>query len=176
MAFTQDVSQPTTHPVRSAPLTTPRAHSGGDWAIGITLIVFGVIGWLSGARYTLFGWVIGLNMFFAWLGLPIVLPTPQSWWILIALPIGIVYSRVEMQALSIRSRHGSALARFTIGWLLIVFTDVFTTYLGVRSPAPGAWPITQTIASSAALALIWASILTFVSDWLILGGLKFFKR
>lgn len=177
MAFTQDVSQPQ-HPVRSEPLTTPRprARSGGDWAIGVTLITFGCIGWLSGARYTLFGWVVGLNMFFAWLGLPIVIPTPVGWWILAMLPIGLVYSRVEMQALRARTQHGSALARFVIGWLLIVFTDVFTTYLGVRAPAPGAWPITQTIAASALLSLWWAAILTFVSDWLILGGIKLFKR
>jgi hypothetical protein len=140
------------------------------------LIVFGALGWLSGARYTLIGWVVGLNLFFAWIGLPIIVPQPSGWWMLAMIPIGIVYSRVEMQAASLPSQRGSALARFAIGWLLIVFTDVFTTYLGVRSPGPDAWPITLTIAESALLALVWASILTFVSDWLIIGGVKLLKR
>lgn len=175
MAFTQDVS-----PIRSEPMKDgkpiARARSGGDWAIGVTLLVFGAIGWLSGARYTLIGWVVGLNLFLAWLGLPITIPQPSGWWMLAMIPIGVWYSRVEMQALSVQGQRGAALARFAIGWLLIVFTDVFSTYLGVRAPAPDAWPITQTIAASAALALVWASILTFVSDWLILGGIKLLKR
>ena len=177
MAFTQDIPTAPPHAVRSEPLRAPtRARSGGDWAIGVTLIVFGALGWLSGARYTLFGWVTGLNMFLTWLGLPLTVPTPAGWWILLALPLGVVYSQVERQAWTIQQRHGQALARFVIGWVLIVFTDVFTTYLGVRAPDDGAWPITLTIAASSLLSIGWALVLTFVSDWLILGGWKMLRR
>lgn len=178
MAFTQDVSP---HAVRSEPLTNgkplARPLSSGEWAIGTALIVFGVIGWLAGARYTLFGWVAGLNLFLTWLGLPVAVPVPAGWWILAMIPIGLVYSRVEMQVWKAHRRHGAALALFIIGWLLIVFTDVITTYLGVRTQPPAdAWPITQTIAASAVLAFAWATILTFVSDWLIIGGWKLLRR
>lgn len=179
MAFTQDVS-PGRTPVRSEPLDNGkpvvRHATGGEWAIGIVLIVFGLFGWLTGARYTLFGWVVGVNLFFAWLGLPITIPVPAGWWILAMVPIALVYSRVEMQIWKAHKRHGQALALFIIGWLLIVATDVGSTYLGVRAPQDGAWPITMTIASSALLAFGWAAVLTFASDWLILGGWKLIKR
>lgn len=156
------------------PVAVPRA--GGDWAIGVALIVFGLFGWLTGARYTLFGWVVGVNIFFAWLGLPIVMPVPSGWWILTMIPIALVYSRVEMQVWKAHKRRGQSLALFALGWLLIVITDVGSTYLGVRTPPPDAWPITRTIAASAGWSFVWAAILTFVSDWLMLGGWKLVKR
>lgn len=178
MAFTQDVSPHTT--VRSEPLengkAVKRSASSGEWAISLALIVFGVIGWVTGARYTLFGWMTGLNMFLAWLGLPIAIPMPAGWWILTMIPIGLAYSRVEMQVWKAHKRQGQALALFALGWLLIVITDVGSTYLGVRAPQPEAWPITQTIAANTGMAFVWAAVLTFVSDWLILGGIKLIKR
>jgi hypothetical protein len=142
----------------------------------MTLIVFGAIGWLTGARYTLIGWVMGLNLFFAWMGLPIAIPTPARWGMLAMIPIAVIYSRVEMQVWKAHKRHGQSLALFIVGWLLIVATDVGSTYLGVRSPQTGAWPITQTIAASAGLSFAWATVLTFVSDWCILGGYKLLRR
>lgn len=166
--------------LRSEPLANgrpvARARAGSDWAIGMTLIFFGSIGWLAGARYTLFGWVTGLNMFLAWIGLPLVLPVPTSWWVLLMFPLGVVYSRVEMQVWTAHRRHGQALALFIVGWLIIVFTDVFTTYLGVRSPAPDAWPVVQTVAALPLLSFAWACVLTFVSDWIIIGGAKLLRR
>lgn len=157
-------------PIPKRPIT------GGDWAIGVALLIFGGIGWLTGARYTLVGWVAGLNIFFSWLGLPVTIPVPAGWWMLTMIPIAVIYSRVEMQVWKAHRRRGQSLALFIMGWLLIVATDVGTTYLGVRSPNPDAWPITQTIAASAGLAFAWAAILTFVSDWLILGGIKLLRR
>lgn len=177
MAFTQDITRP---PVKSEPLDNgkpvSRPKGGGEWAIGTTLLVFGAIGWLTGARYTLIGWVIGLNLFFDWLGLPVAVPTPTGWWVLTMIPIALIYSRVEMQVWRVRNRHGQALALFMIGWALIVATDVGSTYIGVRSPAADAWPVTLTIAASAGIAFAWAAVLTFVSDWLILGGWKLITR
>lgn len=174
-------------PVRSEPLPSreatrgdeeaPTTHAtGGAWAVGVALVVFGAIGWLSGARYTLLGWVTGLNLFFVWLGLPITIPMPQGWWVLVMVPIGVVYSLVEMQVWKAHKRHGQALALFIMGWILVVATDVGSTYLGVRTPPNDAWPITLTVAASTGLAFVWAAILTFVSDWLILGGIKLLSR
>lgn len=166
--------------VRSEPLKDgkpiTRQISSGEWAIGAALITFGMLGWLTGARYTLLGWVIGLNLFLTWLGIPVQVPTPVGWWILAMVPIALVYSRVEMQVWKAHKRHGQSLALFIIGWLLIVATDVGTTYIGVRTPPQDAWPVTLTIAASAPLAFAWAAILTFVSDWLIIGGWRLVKR
>ena len=183
MAFTQDVSP---NPVRSEPLVNGKpvekksliASGGGNgnWAVGIALLIFGVLGWLAGAKYTLFGWVAGANLFFAWIGFPVVIPVPVGWWVLAMVPIGVVYSRVEMLIWKAHKRHGQALVLFIIGWLLVVATDVGTTYLGVRSPAPDSWPITKTIAASAFMAFVWSAVLTFVSDWLIIGGTKLLRR
>jgi hypothetical protein len=178
MAFSQDIHTP----VRSEPLVNgkpvvkaPRK-GGSEWAVGTALIIFGSIGWMTGSRYTLFGWVTGLNMFFAWLGLPLMVPMPIGWWILTMIPIGLVYSRVEMQVWKAHKRRGQSLALFAVSWLLIVATDVGTTYLGVRMPPADAWPITQSIAASTGWAFLWATILTFASDWLIIGGVKLIKR
>lgn len=176
MAFTQEVapSRVKSEPLNNGKPVLKKRAGGGE--IGIVLIVFGVLGWLTGARYTLFGWVVGLNLFFAWLGLPIAIPAPVDWWILTMIPIAFVYSRVEMQVWKAHSRRGQSLALFIISWLLIVATDVGSTYLGVRAPQPGAWPITMTIAANAGYAFIWAAILTFASDWLIIGGWKLIRR
>lgn len=178
MAFTQDITRPQvkSEPLENGKPVAKRVRGGGEWTIGIVLIVFGLIGWLTGARYTLFGWVAALNLFFAWMGLPIAVPTPAGWWILTMIPIALVYSRVEMQVWKAHTRHGQALALFIIGWLLIVATDVGSTYLGVRTPQDGAWPITLTIAGSAGLSFVWAAVLTFASDWLIIGGVRLIKR
>lgn len=176
MAFTQEVS---VTPVKSEPLINGKPvakKGGGEWAVGSALLAFGLLGWLTGARYTLLGWVVGLNLFFAWLGLPVEIPTPAGWWILTMIPIAVIYSKVEMQVWKAHKRRGQALALFIVGWLLVVATDVGSTYLGVRSPQPEAWDITLTIAKSAGLAFVWSAILTFVSDWLILGGIKLLKR
>ncbi len=176
------MTHPSQHPVRSMSMDAPdvrppaRRRSGGDRALGLALLTFGIIGWSTGARYTLFGWVVGLNLFFSWMGLPVRVPTPTGWWILAMIPIAVMYSRVEMQIWHAHQRRGQALALFVIGWLLIVATDVGSTYLGVRSPQPGAWPITRTVAANGALAFLWAAVLTFVSDYLILGGWRLVKR
>lgn len=178
VAFTQDITPPA---VRSEPLSngkpiTRSPRTGGEWGIAVALIAFGLMGWLAGARYTLIGWVAWLNIFLSWLGLPASVPVPSGWWMLAMVPIALVYSRVEMQVWKAHRRRGQSLALFVVGWLLIVATDVGTTYIGVRTPPQDAWPVTLTIANSAALSFAWAAVLTFVSDWLIIGGWKLIKR
>ena len=155
--------------VRPAPLA-PLARS--NWPLGLALLIAGGVGWLSGARYTLLGWGIGANLFFAWLGLPVTIPTPTGWWILLLIPVGIAYSWGERRIFRVRTAKRADMPQIVIGWLLIVITDVFTTYLGVRAPAADAWAITQMVGASVGLALLWACILTFVSDWMIDAGWK----
>lgn len=157
------------------PMAPKGRASNDDWALAITLLMFGAIGWVAGAFFTLHGWVVGLNVFFGWTSLPVSIPTPTGWWILACVPIGIIYSRVEMQIFRRRSGDWQATIRFVIGWLLIILTDIGTTYLGVRNPG-STLPILVWIASSAALSLAWAAVLTFASDWLIIGAWRLLRR
>lgn len=175
---------PPQHNVRAVPMgngvipetARPRRPAGhDDWALAITLLMFGGIGWLAGAFFTLHGWVVGLNMFFGWTTFPITIPAPAGWWILAMVPIGVVYSRVEMQVWRRKQRDWRAMAQFIIGWLLIISTDVGTTYLGVRQPG-ATLPILVWVASSAVVSLIWSVVLTFASDWLIIGAWKLLRR
>lgn len=178
MAFTQDVHTP--HPVRSEPLANgkPVARQpkprGGLYALALVLFVFGGIGWLAGGKYTVEGWVVALNMFARWIGIGQQLTVPRGWWLVGAVVVaGAVYSRVEVLALRNTVQR---MPSFWIGWLLIVVTDISSTLLGVLNPAPDAAPILIQMASLVPLAIIWAIVLTFVPEWLILSGARLFRR
>jgi hypothetical protein len=150
--------------------------TSNEWALGIVLLIAGALGWLSGARYTLFGGVAGLNLFLEWLGLPARVPMPSGWWVLIALPLGFVYSRVETRIWHKRNAVLIKSPLFWIGWLLIVGTDVGSTWLGVRAVQDDSWYITQQLAANGWIALVWSTALTFGPEWLILGALRFIRR
>jgi hypothetical protein len=173
MAFTQ--------PLQGAAETKPEAQKArprttNEWALGLVLVIFGAIGWIAGSKYTLFGWVDGLNLLLSWLGLPFNVPTPAGYFILIAIPLGIMYSRVETR---IWHRRSEALMRtplFWLGWLIIVLSDVATTFLGVRIISADSWQISQQIAGSLPIAAIIAGVLTFAPEWAILGGMRFLRR
>jgi hypothetical protein len=146
-----------------------------EWALGIALLAFGGLAWLGSAKYTLIGWIVGLNTALAWLGLPLRVPPVAGWFILLAVPLGVVYSRVETRVW----RGGRGLMRsplFWLGWVVIVATDVGSTYLGVRTPPPDAWPITIQIASSGWVAFVVSLSLTFIPEWMLIGAKYFFKR
>lgn len=177
MAFTQDVSPRT--PVRSEPLENgkavgKKAPNGGMWALSIVLLIFGVIGWIAGGKYTVEGWVIALNMFGRWIGIQQQLSVPRGWWLVGAVILsGVIYSKVETQVLQKRAQR---MPSFWMGWLFIVFTDVGSTFLGVLNPAADAPPVFLQLASVWPLAVLWAMLLTFVPEWLILSGTKLFRR
>lgn len=152
--------------------TAPK--SGGEWALGLALLAFGALAWLASAKYTLIGWVIGLNTALAWLGLPLNVPAPIGYAILLAIPLGVVYSRVETRVWQ-GSRNIFRAPLFWIGWIIIVATDVGSTYLGVRAPAADAWPITIQIASSAGVSFVVSLVLTFIPEWMILGARRFLR-
>ncbi len=147
------------------------------WAppeLGIALLVFGVPMWLAGARYTVDGTRIAVNLLLAWLGVPYALPTP-AWYgmLLLIAVVGWVCSRVEVHSFPIRRIGGTlrfiGIAGF-IGWALVGAADLGTTVLGVITPAPDAWPITRWIAATPAATAVVSAVLTFLPEWLILAG------
>jgi hypothetical protein len=171
-------SQPRPSPVRSVPLDngahpqrSPLGPSG--WAIAAALFIFGAIGWLMGARYTLEGWIVGLNIFVSWLGLPLTVPRVAGWFVLLCVPAGFIYSRVEVAAWQARYRK---VAHFWVAWLLIVASDVGSTFLGVRYPPESAAPLALQVAAVPGIAFAWSVVLTFLPEWLMMGAVKLLRR
>lgn len=144
--------------------------------VGVALAIFGGALWIIGARYTLDGWVWGANILFSWLSLPIAIPRPVSWFVLLALPLGALYSAVETGIWYRRAAIALRSPLFWLAWLAIVGTDVFSTWLGVRNVQPDSWLLTQQIAANGWAALVWASVLTFLPEWAILGARFFLRR
>lgn len=160
---------------KAAPTRAGRA--SGVRVGGGMLVLMGAMLWLAGARYTLVGWHTGINWFAAWLGLPAQIPAIVGYWTLLAIPIGLAYSVVELRRpWQARARDWNATVLYWTVWLLIVVTDGGSTYLGVRQPGPSALAAAQQIAAAPALAAVWAMVLTFVPEWFIVGGTRLLKR
>jgi len=87
-----------------------------------------------------------------------------------------VYSRVETRIWHQRAGSLMRAPLFWIGWVIIVGTDVGSTYLGVRTPPADAWPITLQIASSAGVSFVVSLVLTFIPEWMLIGAVRFLKR
>ncbi len=171
-------SSPPQHPVRSEPLGETRAPQGKPqaslYALAIVLLVFGGIGWIAGGKYTVEGWIVALNMFARWVGIEQQLSVPRGWALVAAVVAsGVVYSRVELLAWR-NTVH--RLPTFWIGWILIVLTDVGSTLLGVANPPPDAAPVFLQLAATPAAAILWALVLTAAPEYLILGGMRLFRR
>jgi hypothetical protein len=152
----------------------------GGVPLGIALLVFGSLLWVAGARYTVDGWVTGLNWVLTWMGMAERLETLTGWSLIgVAFVVGLIYSWVEVKGRPFWRIGGVwrfAAADAWLGWLLLVASDVLTTYAGAQVVAADAWSITRTIAGNVFLAFGWALILTFIPEWLIGGSVRHFRR
>lgn len=152
--------------------TTPSV--GALWPAGVALLIIGGLLWLAGAKYTLMGWVAGLNWFLGWLALPARIPVPVGWWVLLLVPVGLLYSVIEVKRPWRHGRTRSAL--YYVIWTFLVFSDVITTFLGVVNPTVGAWELSRQVAVLWPLAFVWAVTLTFLPEWMIGGARTFLRR
>jgi hypothetical protein len=150
-----------------------------SFAAGLVALLFGVPLWITGAWYTLVGWVALLNMgarmlrFSGQIGLPAGAAALAG---LIA--IGMMYSIVEVHLFPIRRQGKQVTALPAIMWLiylLIIGTDLATTALGVLNPTPETPPLLTYLAVSLQAAAIGTVVLTFLPEGLILGGLKLLR-
>ena len=159
-------------------LSTPRV------AAGVLLLAFGLPLWLGGARYTFDGWPIGINLFLAWIGIPLALPIPpippDYWYIRLIgmIVLGYLYSRVETRPPRDRftRKRAAVVIMLWFAVALAITTDVGSTFIGVRNPAPAAWPLTRWIAGEIRAASVWSVFLTFVPDWMIIIGWRLLFR
>lgn len=171
----QPQGRPTEREEKQAP---PPRRSDALWPAGLLMLAFGAPLWLWGAKYSLDGWIIGLNMLLEnILHVAARIPQPSGWWMLIIIPLGILYSFVEVK---VRPRWGASwqvLIAMIVLFLLAHGTDLGSTFAGVTAaPAPNAWPLTRWVATNFYAASVWAVILTYLPEVLILVGMSFIVR
>lgn len=147
---------------------------GGLFALAIVLFVFGAIGWIAGGKYTVEGWIIALNMFGRWVGVAAPIAQPRGWPLVALIVIsGIMYSRVE---LLMWRNTVQRMPSFWIAWLLIIVSDVGSTFVGVISPPADAAPTLITLAAMPAFAFVWALVLTFMPEYLLVSAWRLLRR
>lgn len=157
-------------PFAPYPIVEPPARAGIGAPAGILMLLFGLPLWALGAKYTLDGAVIGINMLAMFLELPARIPAPTGWWNLLLIPVGLLFSYVES---SVRLNLFGGPAQLFALIVLLVFThgiDIYTTYLGISSLTAQSSGIGQF------LNLFWwspylaAMVLTYLPELLIRGG------
>ncbi len=150
--------------------------SGLGWrALGLLMLVMGAGLWLLGARYSIDGWARGLTMLGAIAQLPIQVQPPQGTdaYIPVVL-IGLMYSFAEIKVRPTwdigRIAGPQAFVIILMGVLLIHGSDIGSTFLALSSPGADAWPVHVWAAQQGAPLALWAIILTYVPEMLILFG------
>jgi hypothetical protein len=151
-----------------------RGLSGAPLA-GALMIAFGLPLWMLGAKYSLDGWVLGLNIVADALTLPATLPRVSGWWALLAVPLGAAYSYVELK---VRPSWGGKASRVLAMLLLFLLThgsDIGSTFLVAVTPAEGAWPLAAWAAEAMWPAALWAVVLTYAPELLLWNGWRMLK-
>lgn len=187
------------HPVKSAALQHGKAapqrkvDTRPSIVIGLFAFLFGAPAWLEGARTTRDGWVFGVNWLLDRVGIPLQIPSATTWhWgaaLALMVVLGWAYSRVELRWVPIHPPadlrrdffNGAAwyvnhsLIVWLI-WVLVLFTDVVTMFLGARQVAPGDPAFLRQIAESMLATWIYAIMITFIPDRLVRYGWRSIRR
>lgn len=161
-------------PIRVAvPVPPLPASHGARRVLGVAALLFGVPLWVVGAHYTLDGWTLMVNVVLELVRSGIVLPLATGVWALLLVPIGVVYSIGERVFLPLRKAKGRWLFLgwgVLLVWLLVNGTDLGSTYLGIATPGPSAWPITKWMAANLWAKLTWMLVVTYVPEVLLTLG------
>ena len=155
----------------AAKAVTPR---GG--LLGLGALAIGIPLWLEGARTTRDGWVLFVNWILARLGAPYAVPASAvwPWWLGIGalVLLGFVYSHIEVKQVPMRlfPWYLNHTWQVWVVWVLFIVSDVGTMYLGARSPHESDPALLHQIAGAFLSAAIYATIITFVPERLVLFG------
>lgn len=168
----QDIPSPAPAPAK--PAAPPRSREAeasalGFWAAVIG-ILFGLPVWFFGAVYTMEGLLLGINTGLAWATIPYALALPVGYWILLAIPVGVIFSRIEFWQAPVHKINNKWISRPAPAWIVwgsLILIDVASTYAGYQAEEH-TWPIAQAIASGDLWTLIWSLVLTFCPEWLII--------
>jgi hypothetical protein len=170
------------HPVESPRMAAPVAPRSR--VLGLFAILFGAPLWLEAARFTRDGWILFVNWTCARFGVPWQVPA-LHWLVSLAalLIIGLCYSHVELVKQPIvppRNWRKDFLDwskwRFErrweawVVWVLLVVSDIGTTYAGAREPDPSGLAVLRDIARAGTALAVYAILMTFLPDRLIRFG------
>jgi len=166
----------TSQDLPAAPARTTRRTKSPLWPLGIVAILVGIIFWPLGARYSLQGWIEFVNLILGLVRLPVRVPMPVGWWWLWFVPVGMIYSAVEVLVRPSlpASWHQLPAWMMAVALLLLMHgTDIGSTLLGYLFPDPGAWRIHQWAANDGLWALVlWSLALTYLPERAIKYGLR----
>lgn len=164
--------------VQSKPLINGQVITArsGNVLTGILMLAFGIPMWILGAKYSLDGWVLGLNILADTLTLPVDIPRATGWWVSIAVVLGAAYSYVEVAVRPKRTMAFTLLLAVILLMFLSHATDVGSTFLAAVSPEPNAWQIARWAADTVWPAALWSLALTYLPEILIIAGIKQFGR
>lgn len=169
--------------VRSIPMPDTAPRMGTSRIVGIFALVIGLPFWLEAARFTRDGWIGFINWLCTRLSIPWQVPI-LDWKVMIGLilALGLGYSYIEIGKQPIRMPHKWSDAldfkqwefqrRWEVWavWVVLIISDVGTTYLGAKNPDPSGLAIMADISSRAVPLAIYAILLTFIPDRLCKFG------
>lgn len=149
------------------------------WPLGVVAILVGGSLWPLGARYSLEGWIRAFNILLTLVHLPVTIPMPAGWWWLLFIPIGLLYSLVEVLVPFGPPTTWRHLPSWFVAMTLLIFvhgTDVGSTFVGYISPPNDAWGIHVWAAGDGRWVLaIWAIVLTYLPERALLQGLRWIR-
>lgn len=184
MAFTQNLQQPTTVPQEkkeTAPVVAPSSRSR---IVGLFALLIGIPFWLEAARFTRDGWIAFIDWLCARFSIPWQVPA-LDWRIMLALIvlIGFGYSYVEVVKQPIRWPRNWRKDFFDfslwrierrweawIVWIVLIASDIGTTYGGAQKPDPSGLAVIRDIAAAGGTLAAYAILLTFLPDRLVRFG------
>lgn len=157
----------------------PKQRRSQIWPLGIVAVLVGVVLWPLGARYSLEGWIYVLNLLLELVRLPVAIPMPVGWWWLLFIPLGLLYSTVEILVKFGPPSSSAHLPSWGIAIALLLLvhgTDIGSTFAGYLFPAPGAWAIHTWVAGDGRWALgLWAIVLTYLPERAFMQGLRWLR-
>jgi hypothetical protein len=175
--------------VDPARVATPTHAAPSSRIIGLFAILFGVPLWLEAARFTRDGWILFINWLCARFSIPWQVPT-LHWLVALAalVIIGVCYSHVELIKQPVKPPRNWRKEFFVwpkwrferrweawIVWIVLVASDIGTTYAGAQTTDTGGIALMRDIAASGGRLAIYAILITFLPDRLIRFGWRALK-
>lgn len=163
--------------------------SGKSKIVALFALLIGIPFWLEGARFTRDGGITAINWICERFGTPWRVPELSWQASIIAMTlVGLAYTYIELGRQPVRLPRNLRKDflhfekwRFERSWevwavwIILVVTDVGTTYIGARNPDPSGLSIIRDIAAASATLAAYAILITFIPDRMIRYGWRTLK-
>jgi hypothetical protein len=171
------------------PDDAPVVRRNSSRLVGMFAMLFGIPLWLEAARFTRDGWILFINWLCQRFSVPWQVPM-LDWRVAMALIVilGFSYSYVEMvkqpvrmprnwrqDALNFKAWKFERRWEAWIVWLVLIASDIGTTYAGAKNPDPSGLALMRDIIASGGLLAAYAIMLTFIPDRLVRFGWRAIK-